>query len=72
MFVEWPREVDVHQLPVIQSKPQDLAGKTEVVQMIWIYRRVAVGLESCSYKIKRLSHFMAFFFPSKVDIYQIH
>lgn len=61
MFVEWPREVDVHQLSVIQSQPQDLACETEVVQMIWIYRRVAVWLESCSYKAKILSCSIKFF-----------
>lgn len=48
MFVEGAGEVDVDQLPVVQSQTENLTRKLEVVQMIRIDRGVAVGLKSCT------------------------
>lgn len=36
VFVEGTGEIDINQLPVIQSQTQDLAGKSEVVQVVWV------------------------------------
>lgn len=54
VLVKGACEVDVHQLPMIEGQTQDLTSKPEVVQMVWIYRGIAVGLKcgTCKIKIK--------------------
>lgn len=46
VLVEGAGEVDVDQLSVVESQAQDLTSKPEVVQVVWVHRGVAVGLES--------------------------
>lgn len=45
VLVKGACEVDVHQLSMIESQTQDLTSKSEVVQMVWIYRGITVGLK---------------------------
>jgi len=45
VLVEGTREVDVDQLTVVQRQAQHLPRELEVVQVVGVHRRVAVGLE---------------------------